>query len=99
MTERGRPQTNGATPPANCDALHRALGDCHRRMRDQRQRSIACRHLNRSLAECLVAVFCPEEVEAVRSLCASSGTALKRSQCRDARLALSVCLAVHQDVD
>ncbi|KAG6534182.1 uncharacterized protein LOC122012276 [Zingiber officinale] len=82
--------------PSGCGSLHRALLECHRRAGDPRQRSVLCRHLNRSLAECVVAECCPEESEAVRSLCSSAGTALKRSQCQRAQLALSVCLSSHQ---
>ncbi|GMP71056.1 hypothetical protein CsSME_00029618 [Camellia sinensis var. sinensis] len=79
-----------------CDRLQRALLECHRRVPDGPPRVAACRHLNRSLAECLVGVACPEEAEAVRSLCSSGGTALKRSQCQQAQLSLSVCLSSHQ---
>ncbi|KAH0470209.1 hypothetical protein IEQ34_001767 [Dendrobium chrysotoxum] len=106
MSERGgkRKSSGSASPssspaPAKCDALQRALIECHHRIHDELQRSIACRHLNRSLAECLLSASCPEEAEAVRSLCSSAGTSLKRSQCRDAQLSLSVCLASRQESD
>ncbi|XP_058182614.1 uncharacterized protein LOC131300680 [Rhododendron vialii] len=79
-----------------CERLHRALSECHRRVPKGPGQEAACRHLNRSLAECLVAEACPTEVEAVRSLCSSGGTALKRSQCQQAQLFLSVCLSSHQ---
>ncbi|KAJ8642004.1 hypothetical protein MRB53_018698 [Persea americana] len=65
---------------ARCDHLHQALRDCHRRFSHRYEREISCRHLNRALANCLVSVACPSEFDAVRSLCSSSGTALKRSQ-------------------
>ncbi|PKU78601.1 hypothetical protein MA16_Dca011158 [Dendrobium catenatum] len=78
MSKRGgKPKSSGsASPtsspaPAKCDALQRALIECHHRIQDELQRSIACRHLNRSLAECLLSASCPEEAEAVRSLCSS----------------------------
>ncbi|XP_056163068.1 uncharacterized protein LOC115689494 [Syzygium oleosum] len=79
-----------------CERLHRALSECHRRVPSDLARASACRHLNSALAQCLVSEACPDESEAVRSLCASGGTALKRSQCRQAQLDLSVCLASHQ---
>ncbi|CAL9058057.1 unnamed protein product [Musa banksii] len=79
----------GVAVPLGCGSLHRALLQCHRRAGDRRQQAVLCRHLNRSLAECVVSACCPEESEAVRSLCSSAGTSLKRSQCQRARLALS----------
>ncbi|XP_051129004.1 uncharacterized protein LOC127249948 [Andrographis paniculata] len=79
-----------------CQRLYRALGDCHRRIPAGRSRDVACRHLNRSLAACLVAIACPQEADAVRSLCSSAGTALKRRQCQEAQLSLSACLSRHQ---
>ncbi|GAB4840798.1 hypothetical protein Ancab_021560 [Ancistrocladus abbreviatus] len=81
---------------AACERLHKALCECHRRIPAGPARNSACRHLNRALADCMVATICPSESEAVRSLCTSSGTALKRSQCQEARLSLSVCLSSHQ---
>ncbi|KAL5977497.1 hypothetical protein ACLOJK_021844 [Asimina triloba] len=81
-----------------CDRLHEALCDCHRRFRSSLERDVACRHLNRALATCLVAGACPSESEAVSALCASSGTAQKRAQCQQAQLSLSVCLASHQSL-
>ncbi|RRT79898.1 hypothetical protein B296_00019432 [Ensete ventricosum] len=89
----------GVAVPPGCGSLHRALLECHRRAGDPRQQVVLCRHLNRSLAECVVAASCPEESEAVRSLCSSAGTSLKRSQCQRARLALSVCLSFPQPPD
>ncbi|MQL94035.1 hypothetical protein Taro_026680 [Colocasia esculenta] len=87
----------GSGPPpesaVGCGALHRALCECHRRVRDPWQREASCRHLNRSLAECLVAAACPEEAEAVRAMCSSVGTSAKRAQCQKAKLDLSVCLS------
>ncbi|XP_075489095.1 uncharacterized protein LOC142527970 [Primulina tabacum] len=80
----------------NCERLHRALAECHRRIPAGPSRQSACRHLNHSLAECLVAVVCPEEFEAVRSLCSSGGTAIKRRQCHRAQLELATCLSTHQ---
>ncbi|KAK1369230.1 COX assembly mitochondrial protein [Heracleum sosnowskyi] len=70
---------------------------CHRRVPAGPGRDAACRHLNLSLANCLVATICPDESEAVRSLCRSGGTALKRSQCEQAQLSLAVCLSSHQN--
>ncbi|CAN1150979.1 hypothetical protein LINPERPRIM_LOCUS17895 [Linum perenne] len=84
------------SPAIECERLQRALLECHRRMPFGRGRDSACRHLNLALARCLVGVACPEEAEAVRSLCASGGTALKRSQCQQAELSLAVCLGSHQ---
>ncbi|KAK4794393.1 hypothetical protein SAY86_012387 [Trapa natans] len=79
-----------------CDRLHQALCECHRKIPAGIDREIACRQLNRALAECLVSEACPKEMEAVRSLCSSGGTALKRSQCQQAQLALSICISSHQ---
>ncbi|KAL7170487.1 hypothetical protein ACSBR2_035374 [Camellia fascicularis] len=61
----------------SCDRLQRALLECYRRVPDGPPREAACRYLNWSLAECLVAVACPEEAETVWRLCSSRGTALK----------------------
>jgi hypothetical protein len=58
---------------------------------------VLCRHLNRALAECVVTMCCPDQTEAVRTLCGSSGTALKRTQCERARIDLSLCLEAHQE--
>ncbi|KAK9736012.1 hypothetical protein RND81_04G244400 [Saponaria officinalis] len=80
-----------------CERLEKALLDCHRRTADGPARQSACRHLNRRYAECIVGVICPSQSEAVRSLCSTAGTALKRSQCRQAQLSLSACLSSHQD--
>ncbi|PON51277.1 Cytochrome c oxidase biogenesis protein Cmc1-like [Parasponia andersonii] len=71
---------------SECRRLQRALSECHRRIPSGNS---ACRHLNRALAECLVSTACPEQYDAVKSLCSSSGTALKRSQCQEAQLSLS----------
>ncbi|KAL9233633.1 hypothetical protein vseg_008604 [Gypsophila vaccaria] len=80
-----------------CDRLEKALLDCHRRTADGPLRQSACRHLSRRYADCIVGVICPSQSEAVRSLCSTAGTALKRSQCRQAQLSLSDCLSAHQD--
>ncbi|CAN8313797.1 unnamed protein product [Cochlearia groenlandica] len=80
----------------SCDRLQEALLQCHRRMPEGPARNSGCRHLNRALAECVVSEACPEESEAVRSLCSSSGTSLKRKQCDEAKLSLSLCLSRHQ---
>lgn len=80
-----------------CERIYQALTECNRRIPAGIPREAACRHLNRSLAECLVAVACPEESDAVRTLCSSGGTALKRRQCHQAQLSLSVCLSANQD--
>ncbi|XP_043701786.1 uncharacterized protein LOC122652174 [Telopea speciosissima] len=82
---------------SGCERLHRALCECHRRVAPGLPRDVACRHLNRSLADCLVSLACPAEMDAVRSLCSSSGTSVKRSQCQEAKLALSICLSSHQN--
>ncbi|XVE88455.1 hypothetical protein DITRI_Ditri19aG0071100 [Diplodiscus trichospermus] len=79
-----------------CERLQKALCECHQRFGPGATREAACRHLNRALAECMVSVVCPEESEAVRTLCASGGTQLKRSQCQQAQLSLSVCISSHQ---
>ncbi|KAK0577852.1 hypothetical protein LWI29_001179 [Acer saccharum] len=76
-----------------CERLQNALIECHRRVSSGPARESACRHLNRALAQCLVSVVCPEESEAVRSMCSSGGTALKRSQCQQAQLSLSLCIS------
>ncbi|KAI3935413.1 hypothetical protein MKW98_027553 [Papaver atlanticum] len=77
------------TETAKCERFHRALCECHKRIPAGPTRDSACRHLNRSLAQCLVSVACPSESEVVRSLCSSGGTSLKRSQCQQAQLSLS----------
>ncbi|XP_061369346.1 uncharacterized protein LOC133312195 [Gastrolobium bilobum] len=79
-----------------CERLQRALRECHRRVPAGPGRDRACRHLNHALAKCLVCLACPDESEAVRSLCSSAGTALKRNQCQRAQLSLSLCLSSHQ---
>ncbi|XP_010518991.1 PREDICTED: uncharacterized protein LOC104798551 [Tarenaya hassleriana] len=79
-----------------CDRLQEALMECHRRVPAVAARRRTCGHLNRALAECIVSEACPEESEAVRSLCSSSGTRLKRRQCNDAQFSLSLCLSRHQ---
>ncbi|GMY34952.1 putative cytochrome c oxidase biogenesis protein Cmc1 [Fagus crenata] len=76
-----------------CDRIERALMECHKRIPFGPARESACKHLNRGLAQCLVSLACPHESEAVRTLCSSGGTALKRAQCREAQLSLSVCLS------
>ncbi|RZC43765.1 hypothetical protein C5167_036720 [Papaver somniferum] len=78
------------TETAKCERFHRALCECHKRIPAGPTRDSACRHLNRSLAQCLVSVACPSESEVVRSLCSSGGTSLKRSQCQQAQLSLSI---------
>ncbi|KAK3127424.1 hypothetical protein QOZ80_7AG0573080 [Eleusine coracana subsp. coracana] len=81
-----------------CVSAQRALAECHRRAaRGPLQPEVLCRHLNRALAECVVTACCPEETEAVRTLCGSAGTALKRTQCQRARIDLSLCLEAHQE--
>ncbi|KAE9610648.1 hypothetical protein Lal_00029703 [Lupinus albus] len=79
-----------------CSRLQRALEECHRRIPQGPGRDSACRHLNRALANCLVSIACPHEFEAVRTLCSSAGTALKRHQCQQAQLSLSLCLSSFQ---
>ncbi|XP_026384978.1 uncharacterized protein LOC113280581 [Papaver somniferum] len=59
------------TETAKCERFHRALCECHKRIPAGPTRDSACRHLNRSLAQCLVSVACPSESEVVRSLCSS----------------------------
>ncbi|KAL4328525.1 hypothetical protein HN51_035628 [Arachis hypogaea] len=84
------------TSEGSCERLQRALLECHRRIPAGPSRDSACRHLNHALANCLVFLSCPHESEAVRTLCSSAGTALKRSQCQQAQLSLSLCLSSHQ---
>ncbi|KAG6573459.1 hypothetical protein SDJN02_25359, partial [Cucurbita argyrosperma subsp. argyrosperma] len=76
-----------------CERLEKALRDCHKRLPEGPARRSGCWHLNRSFAECLVATVCPNEAEAVRTLCSSGGTALKRSQCEEAKFSFSLCLS------
>ncbi|CAL1402400.1 unnamed protein product [Linum trigynum] len=90
------PPARSTTPAAACEKLQNALRECYRRIPAGLGRDAACRHLNLGLAKCLVSAACPEEAEAVRSLCTSGGTALKRSQCQQAELSLAVCLGSHQ---
>ncbi|CAL5062123.1 unnamed protein product [Urochloa decumbens] len=93
------PYASTALPvPGPCASTQRALAECHRRAaRGPLQPEVLCRHLNRALAECVVTACCPDETEAVRTLCGSAGTALKRTQCQRARIDLSLCLEAHQD--
>ncbi|KAM0898629.1 hypothetical protein ACQ4PT_021796 [Festuca glaucescens] len=98
----GRQQPEAASAampvPGPCASTHRALAECHRRAsRGPLQPEVLCRHLNRALAECVVTMCCPEQTDAVRTLCGSSGTALKRTQCERARIDLSLCLEAHQE--
>ncbi|CAO2837238.1 unnamed protein product [Amaranthus hypochondriacus] len=79
-----------------CERLQNALYECHRRIPAGIARKTACSHLNRAFADCLIGIICPSELEVVRSLCSSGGTSLKRSQCQQARLSLSVCISQHQ---
>ncbi|KAK9065077.1 hypothetical protein SSX86_016460 [Deinandra increscens subsp. villosa] len=83
--------------PAECDRIYEALVRCHTRVRSGPSGESACRHLNRSLAECMIAFVCPEESAAVKTLCANKGTALKRSQCQQAQISLATCISYHQD--
>lgn len=73
--------------------MERALDECQRRVPAGPAREAACKHLSRGLAQCLVAEACPDESEAVQTLCRSAGTALKREQCQQAQLSLAVCLS------
>uniref|UniRef100_A0ACD5YX05 Uncharacterized protein n=1 Tax=Avena sativa TaxID=4498 RepID=A0ACD5YX05_AVESA len=92
------PDSAALPVPGPCASTHRALTECHRRAsRGALQPEVLCRHLNRALAECVVTMCCPSQTEAVRTLCGSSGTALKRSQCERARIDLSLCLEAHQE--
>ncbi|KAJ7957460.1 COX assembly mitochondrial protein [Quillaja saponaria] len=81
---------------STCERLHQALCECHQRIPSGPARESACHHLNRALAQCIVSLVCPCESEAVRTLCSSGGTSLKRSQCHQAHLSLSLCLSSHQ---
>ncbi|XP_071701690.1 uncharacterized protein [Rutidosis leptorrhynchoides] len=84
--------------PAECDRVYRSLQQCHRRVPTGPSRDSVCRHLNRSLAECMISFICPEESSAVKSLCGNNkGTALKRSQCQHAQISLATCISYHQD--
>ncbi|KAB1222116.1 hypothetical protein CJ030_MR2G018434 [Morella rubra] len=76
-----------------CDRLLRSLEECHRRVRAGPVRDMACKHLNLALAQCLVSSACQEESGAVRAHCSSVGTSLKRAQCQQAQLSLSLCLS------
>ncbi|KAL7601062.1 uncharacterized protein LOC111891082 [Lactuca sativa] len=87
---------SGEVPP-ECDRLHRALLQCHQRVPSGPSREAACRHLNRSLAECMIAFICPDESSAVKTLCRNKGTSLKRSQCQQAQISLAACISFHQD--
>ncbi|KAI3824385.1 hypothetical protein L1987_05843 [Smallanthus sonchifolius] len=82
--------------PAECDRTYQALVQCHRRVPAGPSREAACRHINRSLAECMIAFICPEESAAVKTLCVNKGTALKRSQCQQAQISLATCISYHQ---
>uniref|UniRef100_A0A0D9X0G4 COX assembly mitochondrial protein n=1 Tax=Leersia perrieri TaxID=77586 RepID=A0A0D9X0G4_9ORYZ len=97
-TGGGRSESAAVPVPGPCASVQRALAECHRRASlGPLKPEVLCRHLNRSLAECLVTSCCPGETEAVRTLCGSAGTALKRSQCQRARIDLSLCLEAHQE--
>ncbi|KAK7329499.1 hypothetical protein VNO77_23669 [Canavalia gladiata] len=79
-----------------CERMERALRECHRRVPSGPSRDSACRHLNHAFAMCLVSLACPHESDAVRALCSTAGTALKRHQCQQAQLSLSLCLSSNQ---
>ncbi|KAG2646210.1 hypothetical protein PVAP13_2KG494900 [Panicum virgatum] len=93
------PDASTALPvPGPCASTQRALAECRRRAaRGPLQPEALCRHLSRALAECVVTACCPDEIEAVRTLCGSAGTELRRTQCQRARIDLSICLEAHQE--
>ncbi|KAI4338738.1 hypothetical protein MLD38_023758 [Melastoma candidum] len=96
MSTSSSGRTASKVAGGGCERLQKALCDCHRRIPGGFGRNTACRPLNQALAQCLVSEACPDESEAVRSMCGSGGTALKRSQCQQAQLSLSICLSSHQ---
>nr|XP_043607316.1 uncharacterized protein LOC122579256 [Erigeron canadensis] len=86
--------------PTACERVYKSLLQCHRRV-PIGVRETTCRHLNRSLAECMISYICPNQSEAVKNLCGpnhnnNSGTALKRSQCQQAQISLATCISFHQ---
>nr|AVY91770.1 unknow [Saccharum hybrid cultivar SP80-3280] len=96
--ESDRDASTALPVPGPCASTHRALAECHRRAaRGPLRPEVLCRHLNRALAECVVTACCPDETDAVRTLCGSAGTALKREQCHRARIDLALCLEAHQE--
>ncbi|XP_062186467.1 uncharacterized protein LOC133890041 [Phragmites australis] len=96
--EAGSETSTALSVPGPCVSTQRALAECHRSAaRGPMQPEVLCRHLNRALAECVLTACCPGEIETVRTLCGSAGTALKRSQCQRARIDLSLCLEAHQE--
>lgn len=83
--------------PRECDRVYQALLQCHRRVPSGPSRDAACRHLNRSLGECMINYICPDESSAVKTLCGNNkGTALKRTQCQQAQISLATCISLHQ---
>lgn len=96
--ESDRDASTALPVPGPCASTQRALAECRRRAaRGPLQPEVLCRHLNRALAECVVTACCPDEIDAVRTLCGSAGTALKRKQCQRARIDLALCLEAHQE--
>ncbi|KAL4200881.1 hypothetical protein AMTRI_Chr02g213350 [Amborella trichopoda] len=77
---------------SSCQKMEEAFRECRRRLH-----AGACDHIGRALAICLLSQACPSESEAVRALCSSAGTSLKRSQCQQAQISLSLCISNHQN--
>ena len=85
--------------PGPCASTQRSLAQCRRRAaRGPLLPEVLYRHLNRALAECVVTACCPDETDAVRTLCCSAGTALKRNQCQRARIDLALCMQLPNSV-
>lgn len=80
-----------------CGRLIRALDDCNRKHRNHIEQGIVCRHLNHSVAECLLKIVCGPELERVTDLCGSQGTKAKKRQCEDAKYELELCIRRNQE--
>ncbi|GBG62057.1 hypothetical protein CBR_g28534 [Chara braunii] len=89
---------DSSTTP-RCDRLLRSLEDCrykHRRAPSS-DRSLICRHVERSAALCLISSICGPELDRVQTACGTSGTAAKVRRCQLAKNDLNYCLMSHQD--
>eukprot|EP01018_Ginkgo_biloba_P026668 Gb_11294 [translate_table: standard] len=92
MSDHGEKRS---TVKDKCRSKMLALRDCHLKFREP-DRAIFCKHINHAFAVCLISTACPSQADAVQTYCSSSGTALKRKQCKEAQISLELCIAAHQ---
>ena len=66
---------------------------CERKHPNER---FLCHHLRNAASLCILSSLCPSEIDAIAALCSSSGTEMKRKQCREAQRNLDSCMISHQ---